>query len=117
MVLNAIARHHYFPSPQTNEEYDPRRCFAFVHDLSDEAAAFPVPEGSLDVVVLIFVLSALRPDRSVPSLVCLFSRMVLHACALVILLNTLQRDHEAYPTMQQAQGRGHPGWDHSHGSN
>ncbi|XP_072560801.1 tRNA N(3)-cytidine methyltransferase METTL2 [Paramormyrops kingsleyae] len=48
---------------KTNEEYDPRRCFAFVHDLSDEAAAFPVPEGSLDVVVLIFVLSALHPDR------------------------------------------------------
>ncbi|KAL4659298.1 methyltransferase-like protein 2-A [Arapaima gigas] len=48
---------------KTNEEYDPQRCFAFVHDLSDVEATVPVPEGSLDVIVLIFVLSALHPER------------------------------------------------------
>ncbi|KAJ8362173.1 hypothetical protein AAFF_G00390880 [Aldrovandia affinis] len=46
-----------------NAEYDPERCFAFVHDLSDEAATFPVPHGTLDAIVLIFVLSALHPDK------------------------------------------------------
>lgn len=55
-----------FKSPschQTNPEYDPGRCFAFVHDLSDVEANYPVPDGSLDVIVLIFVLSALHPDK------------------------------------------------------
>jgi len=48
---------------QANPEYDPQRCFAFVHDMSDVEAEFPVPEESLDVLVLIFVLSALHPDK------------------------------------------------------
>ncbi|KAF6715381.1 Methyltransferase-like protein 2-A [Oryzias melastigma] len=43
----------------TNHE----RCFAFVHDLSDAEASYPIPDGSLDVIVLIFVLSALHPDK------------------------------------------------------
>ncbi|XP_069380919.1 tRNA N(3)-methylcytidine methyltransferase METTL2 isoform X2 [Paralichthys olivaceus] len=48
---------------KTNPEYDPERCFAFVHDLSDVEANYPVPDGTLDVIVLIFVLSALHPDK------------------------------------------------------
>lgn len=48
---------------QTNPEYDPGRCLAFVHDLSDVEANYPVPDGTLDVIVLIFVLSALHPDK------------------------------------------------------
>lgn len=48
---------------KTNPEYDPGRCFAFVHDLSDFEANYPIPDGTLDVLVLIFVLSALHPDK------------------------------------------------------
>ncbi|XP_053193912.1 tRNA N(3)-methylcytidine methyltransferase METTL2 [Scomber japonicus] len=48
---------------KTNPEYDPERCFAFVHDMSDEEASYPVPDATLDVIVLIFVLSALHPDK------------------------------------------------------
>uniref|UniRef100_A0A3Q3GXU9 tRNA N(3)-cytidine methyltransferase n=2 Tax=Kryptolebias marmoratus TaxID=37003 RepID=A0A3Q3GXU9_KRYMA len=48
---------------KTNPEYDSQRCFAFVHDLSDAEANYPVPDGTLDVIVLIFVLSALHPDK------------------------------------------------------
>uniref|UniRef100_A0A665U259 tRNA N(3)-cytidine methyltransferase n=1 Tax=Echeneis naucrates TaxID=173247 RepID=A0A665U259_ECHNA len=48
---------------KTNPEFDPERCFAFVHDLSDVEANYPVPEGTLDVIVLIFVLSALHPNK------------------------------------------------------
>ncbi|KAI4822831.1 hypothetical protein KUCAC02_008356 [Chaenocephalus aceratus] len=48
---------------KSNPEYDPERCFAFVHDLSDVEANCPVPDGTLDVIVLIFVFSALHPDK------------------------------------------------------
>uniref|UniRef100_A0A671WJB6 tRNA N(3)-cytidine methyltransferase n=3 Tax=Sparus aurata TaxID=8175 RepID=A0A671WJB6_SPAAU len=48
---------------KTNPEYDPGRCLAFVHDLSDVEANYPVHDGTLDVIVLIFVLSALHPDK------------------------------------------------------
>ncbi|XP_061604271.1 tRNA N(3)-methylcytidine methyltransferase METTL2 [Phyllopteryx taeniolatus] len=48
---------------KANPEYDAGRCLAFVCDLSDDCATYPVPDGSLDVVVLIFVLSALHPDK------------------------------------------------------
>lgn len=48
---------------QTNPEYNLGRCFAFVHDLSDVDANYPIPNGTLDVIVLIFVLSALHPTK------------------------------------------------------
>ncbi|XP_055983195.1 tRNA N(3)-methylcytidine methyltransferase METTL2A isoform X1 [Sorex fumeus] len=48
---------------QTNPAYDPSRCFAFVHDLCDEEKSYPLPSGSLDVIILIFVLSAIVPDK------------------------------------------------------
>ncbi|KAM4717192.1 serine/threonine-protein kinase tousled-like 2 isoform 3-T3 [Anableps anableps] len=53
---------------KTNPEYDLNRCFAFVRDLSDVEACYPIPDGSLDVIVLIFVLSALHPDKMQDSL-------------------------------------------------
>ncbi|XP_068118088.1 tRNA N(3)-methylcytidine methyltransferase METTL2-like isoform X2 [Hyperolius riggenbachi] len=46
-----------------NPQYDPSRCFAFVFDLSDETSSYPIPEESLDVIVLIFVLSAILPSK------------------------------------------------------
>ncbi|XP_008591698.1 PREDICTED: methyltransferase-like protein 2B [Galeopterus variegatus] len=48
---------------QTNSQYDPTRCFAFVHDLCDEDQSYPVPRDSLDVIILIFVLSAVDPNK------------------------------------------------------
>uniref|UniRef100_A0A8D2AU32 tRNA N(3)-cytidine methyltransferase n=1 Tax=Sciurus vulgaris TaxID=55149 RepID=A0A8D2AU32_SCIVU len=48
---------------QTNAEYDPSRCFAFVHNLCDEDQNYPVPRDSVDVIILIFVLSAVLPDK------------------------------------------------------
>ncbi|XP_017541690.2 tRNA N(3)-methylcytidine methyltransferase METTL2 [Pygocentrus nattereri] len=59
---------------KSNPEYDPSRCHAFVHDLSDVTDVYPMPEQSLDVIVLIFVLSALHPDKmqsSISRLACL----------------------------------------------
>lgn len=54
---------HWLSCPQTNADYDPGRCFAFVHDMSALDADYPIPDGTLDVIVLIFVLSALHPDK------------------------------------------------------
>ncbi|KAG8505084.1 Methyltransferase-like protein 2A [Galemys pyrenaicus] len=51
------------PTLQTNSAYDPSRCFAFVHDLCDEDKSYPVPRESLDIIILIFVLSAIVPDK------------------------------------------------------
>ncbi|XP_074080520.1 tRNA N(3)-cytidine methyltransferase METTL2A isoform X2 [Macrotis lagotis] len=49
---------------RTNSEYDSSRCFAFVHDLCDEDKNYPVPRESLDIIILIFVLSSIVPDKA-----------------------------------------------------
>lgn len=43
--------------------YDTSRCHAFVCDAAGENPEFPFSPNSLDFVVLIFVLSAIHPDR------------------------------------------------------
>ncbi|KAF7239179.1 Methyltransferase-like protein 2 [Varanus komodoensis] len=48
---------------QAHPEYDTSRCFAFVHDLCETQMPFPIPDETLDVVVLIFVLSAILPEK------------------------------------------------------
>ncbi|XP_061446897.1 tRNA N(3)-methylcytidine methyltransferase METTL2A isoform X2 [Rhineura floridana] len=48
---------------QAHPEYDTSRCFAFVHDLCENQIPFPMPDESVDVVVLIFVLSAIHPEK------------------------------------------------------
>lgn len=48
---------------QENSDYNERRCHAFVGDVSDPSAAFPFPAESVDVIVLIFVMSAINPEK------------------------------------------------------
>lgn len=45
-----------------HKDYDEKRCHAFVCDVTKEWEA-PFPEESLDIIMLIFVLSAISPDR------------------------------------------------------
>ncbi|XP_057378460.1 tRNA N(3)-methylcytidine methyltransferase METTL2-like isoform X1 [Daphnia carinata] len=48
---------------KSNPQYDPSRCLGFVCDISEENFKFPFPENSLDVILIIFVLSAISPEK------------------------------------------------------
>ncbi|XP_029461623.1 methyltransferase-like protein 8 isoform X3 [Rhinatrema bivittatum] len=38
-------------------------CYVFLHDVCDDASLYPFPDESLDVILLVFVLSSIHPDR------------------------------------------------------
>jgi len=44
-----------------NLSYDESRCHAFICDISKDEWQTPFPEASLDIIIMIFVLSALHP--------------------------------------------------------
>ncbi|MCL4122938.1 UNVERIFIED_CONTAM: hypothetical protein GTU68_011353 [Idotea baltica] len=46
-----------------SENYNADRCHAFVCDLAAESLSTPFPQNSVDVIVCIFVLSALQPVK------------------------------------------------------
>jgi hypothetical protein len=48
---------------KANAEYDPARCNAFVCDIANEALTENVPAGSVDFITMLFVLSAIHPDK------------------------------------------------------
>ncbi|XP_028842453.1 tRNA N(3)-cytidine methyltransferase METTL2 [Denticeps clupeoides] len=78
---------------KSNPEFDPARCYPFVHDLSNESAVYPVPEESLDVIVLIFVLSALHPDK-MQKTICRLARLLKPGGVLLL------RDYGRYDMAQ-----------------
>jgi tRNAThr (cytosine32-N3)-methyltransferase len=48
---------------KNNKQYDPTRSLAFVWDLTSEDIPEDIEPGSLDMIVLIFVFSALAPEQ------------------------------------------------------
>lgn len=48
---------------QEHADYDTERCHAFVCDVTERTFVFPFPDESLDIIILIFVLSAIHPDK------------------------------------------------------
>ncbi|XP_068743963.1 tRNA N(3)-methylcytidine methyltransferase METTL2-like isoform X1 [Montipora capricornis] len=51
----SLVKEHY--------DYNPDRCHAFVCDITDKTFVFPFPDESLDIIILIFVLSAIHPEK------------------------------------------------------
>lgn len=49
---------------QKHPDYDPAVCHAFVQDMCDTASPFPFPPESLDIILVVFVLSAIHPARA-----------------------------------------------------
>lgn len=48
---------------KSHPSYRAAQCCAFVHDVCDDGLAYPFPDGILDVILLVFVLSSIHPDR------------------------------------------------------
>lgn len=48
---------------QENKAYDSKRCNAFVLDATAEQWDLPFEEGTVDIVILIFVLSSINPTK------------------------------------------------------
>ncbi|XP_012157290.1 methyltransferase-like protein isoform X1 [Ceratitis capitata] len=48
---------------KTSKDYDTKRCEVFVMDATLDEWSVPFAEGSLDIIVLIFVLSAIEPTK------------------------------------------------------
>ena len=48
-----------------NGEYNENKCKAFVCDITaiNEDESFPIGENQLDLIVMIFVLSAIKPEK------------------------------------------------------
>ncbi|CAK8689335.1 unnamed protein product [Clavelina lepadiformis] len=46
-----------------NRKYNPDKCFAFQCDLTAHQLNNDIPEASIDIATLIFVLSAIHPDK------------------------------------------------------
>ncbi|XP_054643583.1 mRNA N(3)-methylcytidine methyltransferase METTL8 isoform X2 [Dunckerocampus dactyliophorus] len=44
-------------------DYDDSVCHAFIHDICEEEASLPFPPHSLDVILAVFVLSSIHPER------------------------------------------------------
>lgn len=60
---------------QEFREFDRQRMTVFLHDLALDESFLDIPEGSLDIIVAIFVLSALDPGR-LPFVFCKLARFL-----------------------------------------
>ncbi|KAK1336895.1 hypothetical protein QTO34_002931 [Cnephaeus nilssonii] len=47
---------------KSHASYRAAQCCAFVHDVCDDGLPYPFPDGILDVILLVFVLSSIHPD-------------------------------------------------------
>ncbi|XP_033103219.1 tRNA N(3)-methylcytidine methyltransferase METTL2-like [Anneissia japonica] len=48
---------------KAHADYNTDRCHAFVCDITDVDTPLPFPENNLDIIIMIFVLSAIKPER------------------------------------------------------
>jgi len=48
---------------QEHSDYDASRCHVFVGDVCNEQCEMPFPDSALDIIICIFVLSGIQPDK------------------------------------------------------
>lgn len=66
-----------------NAKYDESRCKAFVCDITEDDLTENIPPHSVDIVTLIFVLSAIHPDKMVSALKNLKTILKTDGCLLI----------------------------------
>ncbi|NXC42971.1 METL2 protein, partial [Penelope pileata] len=85
---------------KSHSSYNSAWCSAFVHDVCDDALPYPFPDGILDVILLVFVLSTIHPDRM---------QQVVNRLAKLLKPGgmLLFRDYGRYDTAQLRFKKGH----------
>uniref|UniRef100_A0A8C8U1C4 tRNA N(3)-cytidine methyltransferase n=2 Tax=Peromyscus maniculatus bairdii TaxID=230844 RepID=A0A8C8U1C4_PERMB len=78
---------------KSHASYTEARCSAFVHDVCDDGLAYPFPDGVLDAILLVFVLSSIHPGR-MQAVVHRLSRLLKPGGMLLF------RDHGRYDNAQ-----------------
>lgn len=58
-----------------HSDYDASRCHVFVGDVCDEQCEMPFPDSALDIIICIFVLSGIHPDK-MPALAVRLARLL-----------------------------------------
>lgn len=66
-----------------NPSYCPERCVAFHCDITADGLTSKVPECSVDVATMIFVLSSIHPDRMITALMNIFKVLKPGGCLLL----------------------------------
>ncbi|XP_062056354.1 tRNA N(3)-methylcytidine methyltransferase METTL8, mitochondrial [Lepus europaeus] len=85
---------------KSHSSYRAAQCCAFVHDVCDESSPYPFPDGVLDAILLIFVLSSIHPDR-MQSVVNRLSKLLKPGGMLLF------RDYGRYDKTQLRFKKGH----------
>ncbi|NWQ74911.1 METL2 protein, partial [Columbina picui] len=85
---------------KSHSSYNSAWCSAFVHDVCDDALPYPFPDEILDVVLLVFVLSTIHPDR-MQAVVNRLAKLLKPGGMLLF------RDYGRYDTAQLRFKKGH----------
>ncbi|XP_052508909.1 tRNA N(3)-methylcytidine methyltransferase METTL8, mitochondrial [Budorcas taxicolor] len=85
---------------KSHASYRAAQCCAFVHDVCDHSLPYPFPDGTLDVILLVFVLSSIHPDR-MQSVINRLSKLLKPGGMLLF------RDYGRYDKTQLRFKRGH----------
>jgi methyltransferase-like protein 6 len=62
LVKVSILNYLHLTLPKSNELYDETRCKAFVCDIVKDSFPDYIQENSVDLILLIFVMSAIKPE-------------------------------------------------------
>ncbi|PKK29507.1 methyltransferase like 8 [Columba livia] len=85
---------------KSHSSYNSAWCSAFVHDVCDDALPYPFPDEILDVILLVFVLSTIHPDR-MQAVVNRLAKLLKPGGMLLF------RDYGRYDTAQLRFKKGH----------